>query len=318
MSNENKKTDLQLSTNLKLVLARARSVARNWCHNCVGPEHIMFEIMANGSSDQGYAYRITSSILYSNKRNGFDLIQALESTHGRGPVDGAHTNIPCTPRTNKILGMAKEESASLSHDVVCTLHFLLATLKDGRNNASRVLSEFGITYDSVLAEFLKQSSGAQVPPNKQSTPARSEIVGQNTGANTLEHFNQLTRILDTDFNKLPAIVRVAGDNLKKAALIALHERSWFNREYNVQDLIYQLSLKTSLWLGLDGEDILKTIANIFRDLGDSAIKSLHTAFDETSVGSIQERRIGIVLQLATDAKSLTKTLVINFIPSPTP
>lgn len=319
MNSEQEKTNLKLSTNLGSVLERARSVARNWCHNCVGPEHVLFAIMDRDVSDEGYAYRIISSILNNNRRNEPELIQALECTHGHGPVNDADTNIPLTPRTRKVLSTAYKVSKRMEHGVVCTLHFLLATLEEGGNDAYRALSQSGITYDKVLDEFWKQSKDSQQAPDQQSTPkTESGNMEQNTGTDILEYFNQLTKILDTDFNKLPAIVRVAGDNLKNAALIALNERSWFNQENNAQELIHQLSLETSLWFGLNEENILRTIANIFTRLDDSTIRSLRTAFGNTSIGSIQERRIGFVLQLATGLENLTKTVVINFLPSLTP
>ena len=55
----------------------------------------------------------------------------------------------------KVLLMAKKEMADLRHPYVGTEHLLLAILHNKDLNITKILSEYGITYEVYLKEITK-------------------------------------------------------------------------------------------------------------------------------------------------------------------
>jgi ATP-dependent Clp protease ATP-binding subunit ClpA len=61
-----------------------------------------------------------------------------------------------TERVRKVLAMAREEAAELNYDYVGTEHLLLGIIREGKNTASSVMTNFGIDSRQLRARILQE------------------------------------------------------------------------------------------------------------------------------------------------------------------
>ena len=65
-------------------------------------------------------------------------------------------NIPYTPRTKKVLDLAKREARNLNHTYIGTEHILLGLLREGDGVAARILKSLGLDLEKTRQEILKE------------------------------------------------------------------------------------------------------------------------------------------------------------------
>ena len=152
------------------VLALARKEADRLNHNFLGTEHLLLGLTALG---KGVAVNVLLKL-------GIDLetLRAeVDKQVGTGPDHKIIGNIPYTPRTKKVLDLAKREAKNLNHTYVGTEHILLGLLREGDGVAARVLKSLGLDLEKTRQEILKEldpnfapAAGGQTAHSQPRTP----------------------------------------------------------------------------------------------------------------------------------------------------
>jgi len=142
-----------------LALAAVKAKALN--HNFIGTEHVLLGII---ELEQGVAVSALN-------RLNVDLEQVrreVEKYIGCGPELTIHWTIPLTPRTKKVMALARAEAKSLSHTYVGTEHILLGLISEGDGVAARVLKGFvpdvATVRDAVINELEQRLLDDGEPP----------------------------------------------------------------------------------------------------------------------------------------------------------
>ena len=133
----------------KQVVALARKEADRLNHNFLGTEHLLLGLIALG---KGVAVNVLLKL-------GIDLetVRAeVKKRVGTGPDQKMIGNIPYTPRTKKVLDLARKEAKNLNHTYVGTEHILLGLLREGDGVAARILRELKVDLEQTRQEILKE------------------------------------------------------------------------------------------------------------------------------------------------------------------
>jgi ATP-dependent Clp protease ATP-binding subunit ClpA len=139
----------------------AQDEARGLGHNYLGTEHLLLGLLAEG---QGLAWRVLDHL-------GVSAAAArgqVEAIIGRGQ-DTPAGPIPFTPRSKKVLELARKEAKRLCHNYVGTEHLLLGLVREGEGVAAQVLAGLGADRARVVEEITRMLAGA--PPMTQARRA---------------------------------------------------------------------------------------------------------------------------------------------------
>ena len=130
------------------VIMLAQEEARRLGHNWVGTEQILLGFIGEGT---GVAAKVLKSLGVNLKDSRIEV----EKIIGRG-VGFVATEIPFTPRANKVLELSLEEARQLGHNYIGTEHLLLGliTLED-YSVAERVLENLNIDLNKVRPQVIK-------------------------------------------------------------------------------------------------------------------------------------------------------------------
>lgn len=142
------------------VFALSRKEAERLNHNFLGTEHLLLGLIKLG---QGVAVNVLQNL-------GVNLESArtkVEKHVGLGPEQIWAGNIPFTPRTKQVIGLAREEAKKLNHTYVGTEHLLLGILAEGQGVAARVLKDFNLDLPALRQEILKELTPDSLPPQKE-------------------------------------------------------------------------------------------------------------------------------------------------------
>jgi len=153
------------------VLALARKEAERFNHNFVGTEHLLLGLIKLG---QGVAVNVLAKL-------GVDLETTraeVEKRVGTGPDRKIVGNIPYTPRTKKVLDLAKREAKNLNHTYIGTEHILLGLLREGDGVAAIILRHLDVDLEKTRQEILKEldpfyDSPGGLPPTTSPTQPKS-------------------------------------------------------------------------------------------------------------------------------------------------
>jgi hypothetical protein len=148
----------------KQALTMSRLEAERLNHNFIGTEHLLLGIIRLG---KGTAVAVMAKI-------GIDLDRMraeVENFVGAGPEQKISGDIPSTPRTKKVLALARKEARELNHNSIGTEHFLLAILREGDNVAARVLQKFDLDLKVIKECVLKE-----IDPSYPSTAMEDEVA----------------------------------------------------------------------------------------------------------------------------------------------
>jgi hypothetical protein len=142
----------------------AQEEARGLGHNYLGTEHLLLGLLTQG---QGMAWRVLDQLGISAAM----VRGQVEAIIGQGP-DTAAGPIPLTPRSKKVLELARREAKGLGHNYVGTEHLLLGLVREGEGVAVQVLARLG----ADRARIVQQVLGAlrQLPP--QTGQARQALI----------------------------------------------------------------------------------------------------------------------------------------------
>ncbi len=131
------------------VLNYAKEEARSLGHAHLGTEHLL---IALAREEQGAAARVLSSlgITADQLRNSVAFIA------GRGEPLPADSQEPSpTPRLSRVLESAAQEAKKRSHNVVSTLHLLLALLREREGLAVMLLESPGVGLERIGGAMMR-------------------------------------------------------------------------------------------------------------------------------------------------------------------
>ena len=167
----------KLTENAQKGIASAQATAAQQGHQAVEVEHLLHSLAAQSD---GLIPRLIEKLGAQPARFAERLeseIARLPKVSGPGVSPGS-TMI--TPRLQSLLGRAAEEASKLKDDYISVEHILLAALKEeSHTGAAKVLKEFGITRDKLLAALQTVRGGQRVTSaNPEATYESLEKYGR--------------------------------------------------------------------------------------------------------------------------------------------
>jgi ATP-dependent Clp protease ATP-binding subunit ClpA len=149
-----------------LVLQHAHEEALRFSHNYIGTEHVLLGLVRDPESGAGRLLADLGADLHKMRN-------AVEFIIGRG--DRPHAATPAlTPRAQKVILFALDESDRSGHTQAGSEHLLLGIIREGEGIASGVLESLAVNPDRIRAQMLEKLGQPQVPP----TPARVSRDGR--------------------------------------------------------------------------------------------------------------------------------------------
>lgn len=133
----------------RAVMQLAHTKAREWRHECVGPEHILLAIL---SIPRHCGAREIIDKLRKNKDDS--IINRLNGAMRPGlQLVAMESKLPQTPRTKKVVQNALDYARQFNQNYIGTEHLLLGIAAEAENVAYQVLKDLGIfsylIYDEV-------------------------------------------------------------------------------------------------------------------------------------------------------------------------
>jgi len=167
----------QLTENAQKGVASAQVNAAQQGHQAVEVEHLLHSLAAQSD---GLIPRLIEKLGVQPARFAERLeseIARLPKVSGPGVSPGSTV---ITPRLQSLLGRAAEEASKLKDDYISVEHILLAALKeDSHTGVAKVLKEFGITRDKLLAALQTVRGGQRVTSaNPEATYESLEKYGR--------------------------------------------------------------------------------------------------------------------------------------------
>jgi ATP-dependent Clp protease ATP-binding subunit ClpC len=133
--------EAKFSPRVKEVIQYSREEAIRLGHDYIGCEHLLLGIIREG---EGKAFQ-TLTLL---DIDGLRLKKSIEDTiRGTATKTTNLGNIPLTKQAEKALKITYLEAKIFKTDLIGTEHLLLSILRDEDNIASKVLAQYGLTYD---------------------------------------------------------------------------------------------------------------------------------------------------------------------------
>jgi ATP-dependent Clp protease ATP-binding subunit ClpA len=169
----------------KRVMAAAQDEAIRANHNYIGTEHLLAALVRADSD--GPAGRALARLGVSLDR----VRTALEFIVGRGDRPVSPSEVTLSPRTLKVLDLARDEAQHLGHQKVGAAEMLIALVREGEGIASGILESLGFTLErvrqAVVSEMgtgLRTPASGTPPPQPAPPPAR-----MNTYRGPFDRFN---------------------------------------------------------------------------------------------------------------------------------
>ncbi len=167
----------KLTENAQKAIATAQADAARSGHSAVEVEHLLHSLT---SQTDGLIPRLIEKLGTQPARFAERLeseIARLPKVSGPGASPGGTV---ITPRLQSLLGRAAAEATKLKDDYISVEHLLLAALQeDSHTGAAKVLKEFGITSDKLLAALQTVRGGQRVTSaNPEATYESLEKYGR--------------------------------------------------------------------------------------------------------------------------------------------
>ena len=133
--------EAKFSPRVKEVIQYSREEAIRLGHDYIGCEHLLLGIVREG---EGKAFKNLLMLDVDALRLKKSIEDSIRSTASKNTNLG---NIPLTKQAEKALKITYLEAKIFKTDLIGTEHLLLSILRDEDNVASKVLSQYGVTYD---------------------------------------------------------------------------------------------------------------------------------------------------------------------------
>lgn len=129
------------------IVVLAQEEAKVLMHSYIGTEHLLLGMMRESG---GVAYKALDALGLSIERVRSGVIDSV----GMGStIPTGH--IPFTPRAKNALEISLREALELNHNYIGTEHILLGVMNEEQGMACQVLSEFGLTIETIRREILR-------------------------------------------------------------------------------------------------------------------------------------------------------------------
>ena len=158
--------EAKFSPRVKEVIQFSREEAIRLGHDYIGCEHLLLGIIREG---EGKAFQTLTLLDIDGLRLKKSVEDAIRGTATKTTNLG---NIPLTKQAEKALKITYLEAKIFKTDLIGTEHLLLSILRDEDNVASKVLQQYGVTYDvfkSALEEGVENFKN-ELPPEDGETP----------------------------------------------------------------------------------------------------------------------------------------------------
>jgi ATP-dependent Clp protease ATP-binding subunit ClpC len=151
------------------VMVFANQEAHRFGHEYIGTEHILLGLVMEGSG-------VAASALKNLKVDLTQLRCEVDKLSKRGSDSGFVSKLPTTPQAKRVIEHAITEARGLNHHYIGTEHLLLGLLGETGEVAAIVLTNLGLSLESVRREVLDLVGGgldAKVP-----TEAADDLIQQ--------------------------------------------------------------------------------------------------------------------------------------------
>ena len=133
----------QFTTMSQEAIQKAQALAEEKGHQEIRPEHLLASFLARDEN-------IVNALLAKIGAPAAKIRADVEAALARLPKVSGGGETGLGPALRQILEAARKEAESLKDEYVSTEHLFLAMLKDGRNEAARILAANGVTEEAVL------------------------------------------------------------------------------------------------------------------------------------------------------------------------
>ncbi len=140
------------------VMAAAYDILQRYEHNQVDTEHLLLALL---EQEEGVPPTILEKLgvdVDMVKRRLDEVLSAAPKVHSYG--DSAVGQVYITPRLKRVIDKANEEASKLEDEYISTEHLLLAIVGTRDGAAARILNDYKVTKDRILA-VLKEVRGGQ-------------------------------------------------------------------------------------------------------------------------------------------------------------
>lgn len=160
----------------------AISAAQDMGHNYIGSEHVLFGLLSEGS---GVAFNVLNKLGVT--ADAYEkLMREKIGTSSPTTLSTAYF----TPRTKRILQMAKLAASKLGSNYVGTEHLLIAIIEDGESFAVRFLQMLGVEPQRVVNELSAALSEGYAVDKQSGVPYPGAEPGEKEGGSALEKFGR--------------------------------------------------------------------------------------------------------------------------------
>jgi ATP-dependent Clp protease ATP-binding subunit ClpC len=143
----------------------AAEEAKKMAHSFIGTEHVLLGIASEG----GTASRLLKELGANSDR----IRKIIIEMEGIGDSGTGIKDIPLTPRTKRLVEVAKIEARELGHSYVAPEHLLLGIIRESEGVAGMIIQKLGVELSKLRNELLNNISGDNVAgkqeDNKQSS-----------------------------------------------------------------------------------------------------------------------------------------------------
>ena len=135
-------------------IALAQHEALRLGQDLIGPEHILLGLIGQGTN-------IVAMVLKSNGVNLKDARIEVEKFTGRCRCPGVEEEkMRFTPEAKRVLELSLEEAAQLGDKSTDTGHVLLGLIREGENQAAKVLTNLGVDFSLVRSQVISMLHNA--------------------------------------------------------------------------------------------------------------------------------------------------------------
>lgn len=149
----------------------AAGEAQKLGHNYMGTEHVLLGIALEG----GQASKILNDMGITADKIRDEIIDV----EGKGDLGFMLSEIPLTPRTKRLIEVAKSESRDLNHNFVAPEHLLLAIIKEGEGVAYGILLRLGVDMEKLYSEIIDNMGSAENSSSKKSKRGGKDVPTPN-------------------------------------------------------------------------------------------------------------------------------------------
>lgn len=187
--------DSKFSPRVKDVISFSREEALRLGHDFIGTEHLMLGLIREG---EGMAIKFLKTMNVRLPELRKSIENALKSS-----ATSSHnlTNIPLTKQAEKALKITYLEAKIYKSELIGTEHLLLAILKDEDSSITKILNQYGVSYDlmreemdAMRSDFKAESS--QNPPDDDSFSTEEDRPSYSSTTKKIGDGKSKTPVLD--------------------------------------------------------------------------------------------------------------------------